>query len=144
MLLYCRRNRNYYPYYHASRYGRGTALSLNIASPVYDDTEFDAVPYLEAVATWDQAAEEITIFAVNRNLTQVLRLEGDTRGFANYRVMEHITLSHPDLKASNTEEEPQQVVPETNGDAKMTSGMLHATLPKASWNVIRMSKAREG
>jgi alpha-L-arabinofuranosidase len=51
---------------HASVYGRGTALNVNVQSPAYDDSEFDDVPYLEAVATLDAEAETLTIFAVNR------------------------------------------------------------------------------
>jgi alpha-N-arabinofuranosidase len=130
----------YYPFYHGSRFGRGVALNLNVSSPVYNDAEFDAVPYLEAVAVWNQAAESVTLFAVNRHLDDPLPLAGDARAFANYRVAEHITLTHPDLNIANTMDNPNNVAPQSNGDARLEEGKLTATLPKASWNVIRLSK----
>lgn len=131
----------YHPYYHAARFGHGAALDLHFTSPVYHDDEFDAVPYLEAVATWDEAAGSLTIFAVNRNLEETLPLEGDARAFADYHVAEHITLTHPDLKAVNTQQNPHNVVPQANGDAQLDGGRLRAALPAASWNVIRLARS---
>jgi alpha-N-arabinofuranosidase len=66
-------------------------------------------------------------------------LEGDVRAFPGYRVMEHTTLTHSDLKATNTADQPDNVTPRANGDAKLNDGLLSATLPPASWNVIRLS-----
>ncbi len=68
-------------------------------------------------------------------------LSGDARAFAGYRVVEHITLTHPDLKATNTQDQPNRVTPKANGDATLDGGRLTATLPPASWNVIRLAKA---
>ncbi|GIV79028.1 alpha-N-arabinofuranosidase [Litorilinea aerophila] len=130
----------YYPFYHAARYGHGQALHLAPGSPVYHDDEFDAVPYLEAVATYDEAGEVLTVFAVNRHLEEPLPLVGDARHFAGYRVVEHITLTHPDLKATNTRECPDRVVPQANGNATLQEGRLEALLPAASWNVIRLAR----
>ena len=130
----------YYPFYHASRFGRGVALNINAQSPVYHDPEFDAVPYLDAIATMDPDAESVTVFAVNRNLTAALPLAGDARPFDGYRVVEHITFTHSNLKAANTLDHSDNVVPKANGDARIDAGRLQATLPAASWNVIRLSK----
>jgi alpha-N-arabinofuranosidase len=130
----------YYPLYHGSRYGRGVALDVGVQSSTYADTEFDAVPYVDAVATWDEAAGTATVFAVNRNLSEPMPLAGDARAFGGYRVIEHITLTHPDLKAANTQDQPNRVTPQTNGDATLADGRLTASLPPASWNVIRLAK----
>ncbi len=129
----------FYPYLHGSRFGRGIALDVAPKSPTYHDDTFDDVPYLEAVATWDEANESITLFALNRDLEAALPLEGDLRAFPNYRVIEHTTLTHSDLKATNTAEHPNNVSPRANGNAQVSDGRLHATLPRASWNVIRLS-----
>ena len=130
----------YYPYLHAAQFGRGEALNLNIASPVYDDAEFGPVPYLEAVATYDAAAGTLAVFAVNRSLDQAMMLEGDARHFAGYHVVEHLSLSNPDLKAANTLAS-QPVTPRSGGDAALApDGHLTATLAPASWNVIRLGK----
>ncbi|MEZ4833906.1 MAG: alpha-L-arabinofuranosidase C-terminal domain-containing protein [Caldilineaceae bacterium] len=54
--------------------------------------------------------------------------------------VEHITLTHPDLKAVNTQDNPDNVSPRSNGDAQIVDNELRASLPAASWNVIRMKK----
>ncbi|MBN2500893.1 MAG: alpha-N-arabinofuranosidase [Anaerolineales bacterium] len=131
----------FYPYLHALQYGRGVALNVNPCSPVYDDAEFDAAPYLETVATYDEANESVAIFAVNRSLDEVLILEADGRAFPGYQVIEHITMTSPDLQARNTAEQPNTVTPQVNGDAALADGMLTANLPAASWNVIRLAKS---
>jgi alpha-N-arabinofuranosidase len=134
------RQTTFYPFMHASRFGRGEALDLRIQSPVYDDKEFDAVPYLEAVAVQDAEAGTVTVFAVNRSLDQSLRIDGDARGFEGYRVVEHLLLTHADLKAENTPAAPDNVIPSSGGDARLEAGRLAADLPPASWNVIRLAK----
>jgi alpha-N-arabinofuranosidase len=131
----------FYPYMHGSRFGRGVALDVSPQSATYHDDTFDAVPYLESVATWDEERESITLFAVNRNLEAALPLTGDLRAFPGYSVIEHITLTHSDLKATNTAGNPNNVAPMANGDAKVANGELAATLPAASWNVIRFKKS---
>jgi alpha-N-arabinofuranosidase len=130
----------YHPFQHASRFGRGEALDLRIQSPIYTDKEFDAVPYLEAVAVHDPETEALTVFAVNRSLDEALTLDGDARGFAGYRVVEHILLTSPDLKAANSVDHPDTVTPRPGGDATLAGGRLTANLPPASWNVIRLMK----
>jgi alpha-L-arabinofuranosidase len=130
----------YYPFLHASRYGRGVALDLQATSPRYDDREFDAVPYLAAAATLDEAQEQATIFAVNRSQDEALPLVGDLRGLPGYRVVEHLVLTHDDPGAGNTVAAPDHVQPHADGDAALTDGQLTATLPRLSWNVIRLAR----
>ena len=140
----CWRQTIYYPFYHASRFGRGAALRVNAVSPTYDDREFGAVPCVEAVATLDSDAETLTLFAVNRSMGDDLRLEGDLRGFPDYSVLEHITMTHPDLQAVNTLQNPDTVTPGVGGNAAVEGGLLLATLPRLSWNVIRLVKGVRG
>ncbi|MDQ2801041.1 MAG: alpha-N-arabinofuranosidase, partial [Armatimonadota bacterium] len=130
----------FYPFLHASLYGRGTALDLHIQSPTYDNKEFGAVPLLDAVATVNGEDETATIFAVNRSQDDALALEGDLRSLPGYRVTEHLVLENSDLKAANTQAAPKTVVPHSGGDAQIQDGMLTARLPKLSWNVIRLAK----
>jgi alpha-N-arabinofuranosidase len=136
----CWRQTIYFPFYHASRFGRGIALSLNLNSPVYHDEEFGDVPWLEAVATLNDAGDSLTVFAVNRNVENDLLLEGEVREFLNYKIEEHITLTHDDPLAVNTAEYPETVIPAVILDTKIEDGILLAKLPKLSWNVIRLKK----
>ncbi len=130
----------YYPLLHASKYGRGISLDVNVQSPTYSDAEFGDVPYLDAVATTDPAAETLTVFAVNRSLSDALPLESEGMDLSGYKVVEHLQLLHADLKATNSPEQPDHVKPSTGGNASISAGKLGATLPKQSWNVIRLAK----
>src|SRR5690606_31535225 len=71
----------FYPYMHASQFGRGTSLIPLIQSTKHDTKEFTDVPDLEAVAVHNEELEEITVFAVNRNLSDSLSLQVDLRSF---------------------------------------------------------------
>jgi alpha-L-arabinofuranosidase len=134
------RHTTFYPFLHASCFGRGTVLDLQIASPLYDNATFDSVPLLEAIATLDEEHEQVTVFAVNRGQDGPLSLEGDLRAIPDLQVIEHLVLEHPNPKATNTLERPDEVVPHACGDATMRDGRLVATLPKLSWNVIRLGR----
>ena len=69
----------FWPFMHASTYGRGTALNLAVESPRYDNDTFGEVPLLEAVATLNDDSGDLTLFAVNRDQEDSLSLEGDLR-----------------------------------------------------------------
>ncbi|OCT11205.1 alpha-N-arabinofuranosidase [Paenibacillus pectinilyticus] len=129
----------YYPYLHASVFGRGTVLVPLIKSPKYDAKDYTDVPYLEAVAVHNEETSELTIFAVNRHLEEALPLEMDLRSFGAFEIKEHIVLESDDLKASNTLEAPDRVKPHSAGNANAAAnGQISAHLGKASWNVIRL------
>lgn len=129
----------YYPYLHASKYGRGVALQPIIHSPKYDSKDFTDVPYLESTAIYNEESDEVTIFAVNRNLTDELLFECDLRSFEGYRLIEHLVLAHDDVNAVNTKNN-EQVAPHNRGQSSYSDGKLESVLPKASWNVIRLGK----
>jgi alpha-N-arabinofuranosidase len=132
----------FYPFLHASSYGRGSALNLLIDSPWYDNEESGVVPFLEAVATVDEGNDQLAIFAVNRNQEEPLLLEADVRSMEGYEVIDHLVLANEDIKARNTAENPDAVTPHSHGKAVMHDGKLQASLPKLSWNVIRLGKRR--
>jgi alpha-L-arabinofuranosidase len=48
----------YYPYLHASLYGRGTVLHPLIASPKYDSKDFSNVPYLGAISVYNEEQKQ--------------------------------------------------------------------------------------
>ncbi|MDD3336094.1 MAG: alpha-N-arabinofuranosidase [Eubacteriales bacterium] len=129
----------YWPFMHASLYGRGTALRPIVESPVYDCTDYEAVPLLDATATLSPEGD-VTIFAVNRDLKEPLELSADLRAFGKLQVAEHIVLHHDDVNAINTEEAPNTVAPVTKVDGTMDDGKLSISIPALSWNVIRLKK----
>lgn len=132
----------YYPLLHASRYGRGIALRPVLESPVYDCADYDAVPKVDATATMDEEGN-VTIFALNRDMTEDAELSCDLRAFGNLKPGEHILLHHEDVKAVNTEDAPDTVKPVLGELGIMDGGKYTVTLPHLSWNVIRLVKAAQ-
>ncbi|HOQ67564.1 MAG TPA: alpha-L-arabinofuranosidase C-terminal domain-containing protein, partial [Candidatus Atribacteria bacterium] len=130
----------FYPFMHASNYGRGgIVLQPIISTDTYDTKDFNAVPYLDAVPVFDDEKDEITIFAVNRAQSK-MSLECELRGFEGYAVLEHIVLENSDLKAVNTETSPFNVKPHDGGGARIEREKVSAELSPLSWNVIRLEK----
>lgn len=136
----CWRQTIYYPFLHASTWGRGTALDLSPRSENYHAPEVGSVPYLDAIATLNDAEDAVTIFAVNRHLSDSMQLAGDLRDFPELAVVEHLVLAHTNPEAANTLDQPDTVVPHNRGEARLVGGALSATLPPLSWNVIRLQR----
>ena len=129
----------YYPFMHASMYGRGTVLRCPVKCNKYDSIEYSDIPYLETVAVHNEEKNELVIFAVNRSLNEAMELEADVYGFDGYKLKEHITLYNKDLLAVNSAK-GETVSPVTQTDGRMDGSKLTARLAPASWNVLRLGK----
>lgn len=62
----------FYPFMHASKYGRGIVLKPILSSPRHDTKTHEDVTDIECVAVMNEEKEELTIFAVNRNIVRIL------------------------------------------------------------------------
>lgn len=129
----------FYPFELISNYGRGTVLNTLVQAPSYESKQGDA-PYLDTVCVMNEEEETLTLFAVNKDLEDSMELTCDLRQFSGYQVKEHIMLNHSDLKAVNTEENPDNVAPVKIENAKIENGILNAVLSKHSFHVIRLGK----
>ncbi|MCL2057998.1 MAG: alpha-N-arabinofuranosidase [Oscillospiraceae bacterium] len=130
----------YYPYLHASLYGRGVALQVLVDAPKYDCKDFTDVSVLDAVAVLSEGerGRELTFFAVNKGEDD-LEITCGLRDFPGCRVIEHITMTHDDLKAANSPENPNNVLPARSNDYEINDGALLVRARGYSWNVIRLA-----
>ncbi|MCL2866752.1 MAG: alpha-N-arabinofuranosidase, partial [Clostridia bacterium] len=105
--------------------------------PEYDAKYFTGVPYVDASAVRDNEGN-VTVFAVNRHLTENTALTADLRSFGRFRLIEHSVMTHEDMEAANTQENPNKVFPVAIPTrAFPRDRQPEIILPKASWNVIR-------
>jgi len=128
----------FYPFAQASRHGRGTVLRALVDSSQYDAANGKGFPHLKLAAVRNAEATELTVFALNRALAEPLALDVDLRSFGPLGVREWSILRDDDLGAVNTAATPDRVQPQTAQGAMVAGGRLHATLPPASWNVLRL------
>ena len=131
----------YYPFMHASQYGRGTVLKAVVQSPVYDCSDYEGVPTIDTAATLSDDGS-VTVFCVNRDLSEPCLLDLDLRSFGDLRMTDHIVLHHDDVKAINTEENPFNVAPATLPLTELDAGRAEIPIPPLSWNVLRFSGVR--
>ncbi|PDV84981.1 alpha-N-arabinofuranosidase [Rhizobium sp. H4] len=129
----------YYPFYYASRYGRGSALQLVVDGPTYDSDEENEVPYLDVSAVHSEDGRSLTFFAVNRHPDTALDLDVRLEGFGGARLIEQVEMSHVDLEAVNTARRPETVAPAKVESARVEDGRVRAALKPLSYNVIRLS-----
>lgn len=129
----------YYPFLLASRYGRGTALQPLLRAPKLATSRHGDVDALVAVAVCNEAADELTLFAVNRDLREELPLRAVLRGFEQYELAEWLAMESDDLKAENSAL-GQPVRPAARTGARFEDGALCARLRAASFNVLRLRR----
>lgn len=129
----------FYPFLHASRYGRGYALQPVISTGTHDTAGHSEVTDVESVAVYNEEKEEVTIFAVNRNVQEEVPFEADVRGFEGYNVMDYLALENTDMKAVNGAEK-ECVTPIHKTAYEYQDGIFRTVLKSCSWNVIRMGR----
>lgn len=127
----------FYPYMHASMYGRGVSLNPILHSPKYDSKDFTDVPFIDCATIYNEEKKEVTMFLVNKNLEEDIELDTDLRSFENYEVIEHIVMQHDDLKITN-QVGKENVSPKTGGKTIIEDETMKSLLLKKSWNVIRV------
>ena len=64
----------------------------------------------------------------------------DLRDFGTFTKAEHTLLHHDDVRAVNTEKDPNNVAPTAGHGGKLDNGKYTMVLPSLSWNVIRLMK----
>ena len=84
----------FYPFMHASKYGRGVVLMPMLSTDTHDTSKHDHVTDVDSVAVYNEEKEELTIFAVNRTLDADIELTTAMRGMEGYKVTEHIVLEN--------------------------------------------------
>ncbi len=124
----------FYPMMQASALGRGESLMPRIECEKRDTRHYTDVPMVDAAATVDENGG-VTIFAVNRGLTEDACLSVDLRAFKSFTRMKQTTLHHDDVNAVNTEDASNNVAPVALPEAPFTGEIR---LGRASWNVIQL------
>lgn len=127
----------YYPFLQASKYGRGTALLCPLSSSVHDTKTHDGVTDVDATAVYNEEKGEVTIFAVNRSLTEPVEFSADLRSFGDIFVQEHTEMTGYDVNEVNGPD-AEKVHPAVTSAHTLDQGVLTSVLKPLSWNVINL------
>ncbi|TVY08837.1 arabinosylfuranosidase ArfA [Paenibacillus cremeus] len=128
----------YYPYLHASLFGRGIAMNVQAEVPAVTTQHFTDAPMLDSVAVMDEQTGDLTIFAVNRSSSDALELSLELRGFGGeYTLCERLVMKHEDGGAYNSSTDQTRVVPEQLETVAVNHSFCTVELEPMSWNVLR-------
>lgn len=130
----------FYPFLHASLYGRGTALLNELKCASYETKDQGEVKYIDSAVVFNEEKNELTIFALNRDVENDIVLDCQLRGFNEFAPIEHIAYENYDLDAKNSLEN-DSVIPCVKKDIDIDGNSVKVQLTKASWNVIRLKQA---
>ena len=125
----------YWPFYYASLYGRGTALEVSSGREGYENPTYGEVPWLDASAVLSSDESELRLFLVNRHPAESLVLDARLTGFEDWAVVETVTLHQDDVKAVNTEADPDRVAPRVSHQRRT---LAEVALGPLSWTLVRL------
>lgn len=129
----------YYPYSLALQFGKGAVLDLLLEGPGYDVPGFDNTPYVDAAITFDQNAGTLTLFALNRDLSNSQRIELHWQDASPAKVAAAWLLTGNDLKASNSFAAPGRVAPQKFNPPAGSASRTELELPARSYTAVQWS-----
>jgi alpha-L-arabinofuranosidase len=138
----------FWPFAQWSNFGRGRVLRTRDDAPKYRANCYDprgpqelwfpvTASYLKLGAVQQEDGKALTLFGVNRSLDEAMPIETASQGFGTLQLREAQQLCHADLKAANTRDDPDRVKSVRLEDVRVDAGRVRATLPAASWNMLR-------
>ncbi|TNB47673.1 alpha-N-arabinofuranosidase [Martelella lutilitoris] len=128
----------FYPYYFASRYGRGTALKLAIDCPGYNTEDIGDVPYVDASAVHDEEDGTLSFFLVNRHKSEAVEIDLALEGFDADTILDDKVIAHSDINVTNTAATPDAVTPADASDAAPSGRGLTASIAPLSYRFVRI------
>jgi alpha-N-arabinofuranosidase len=136
----------YYPYAWALKYAQGRVLDIHVDCETYpikaaglraDFARDDDVPFLDVVVTLNPQNGQISAFMLNRDLSTEREITLDFRETTPNRVITCQTITGKDLKAFNTFEQPNVVVPQPL-DAPAPAAQMTLKLPPRSYSIVQL------
>jgi len=133
----------FHPFAKTAALARGSVLRTRLDAPTYATARYGEVSLVDAVATHDAEDGDVVVFAVNRDQNDPVELTVDLHLFdGDPRLAEAWTLSDDDIRATNTLDDPDRVVPHTTSQVSVDGATLRIVLPPVSWSAIRLEVTR--
>jgi len=127
----------FYPYSFALQFARGAVLNLLVESPTYEVSQLGQVPFLDAAGTLNPEDGKVSLFVLNRDLNKAHAIEINWQERAPSQVLTSTTLTGSDLKAFNSFEASQRVIPQQLDKPSTAGGRTKFEVPARSYTVIQ-------
>jgi alpha-L-arabinofuranosidase len=129
----------YYPFVMVSKHAAGMALQPLVNAPEHETAMYGPMPLLDVAASYDEEQGRGAIFLVNRSQSETVTTEIAWRGAAPTRASGITQIAGTDLKAVNSFEQPNTIVPQQLDDMAVDNGKLTLRLPPLSFTVVPVS-----
>jgi alpha-N-arabinofuranosidase len=128
----------FYPYSWALQYARGATLEVLVESPsTYDVAGIGQISHLDVTGSFNVDDGKIALFLLNRDLSKPHEVEINWEGVSDARLLASSVLTGDDLKAVNSFESPNRVVPQAAGKISAATGRTTIELPPHSYSVYQ-------
>ena len=131
----------YHPFRMLSQYAHGESLRPLVSCPTYRAGDRGEAPVLDCAASYDPTTETAAVFLVNRDLREGLEV---CVGLADRQITGVVgveVLGGGDVKAANTWERPNAVVP-SRGEAFLADNVARVRVPSPGMAVLRLNTRR--
>ncbi len=129
----------FWPFFYASKYGRGSSLLQVAETSKYDTRWYTDVPDVDTAAVLSEDGETLTVFAVNRDLKDEITLETKLLDFPGFTPCKWVALEGCAPDAVNTAEH-EAVRPIGKAPGTVEGGVYRETLAPMSWNMLLLKK----
>jgi alpha-L-arabinofuranosidase len=129
----------YYPYSWGLQFAKGAILNLLVESSTYDVSGMDQVAHVDVAGSLDHSDGKVSLFFLNRDLSQAHEVEIVWEDAAPARVISSSILTGDDLKASNSFANPKHVAPQSFSVPSVSGGRTKFEVPARSYTVVQWS-----
>jgi len=128
----------YYPIMLFSKLAAGAALDVSVTAPTYQTKKYDEMPLLDVSASYDEANKTGAIFMINRSQTESLPVELHWQDCTPQCIRTAHQLSGTDPKASNSFENPNQVIATRIATPAIDGKCATLTVPPLSFTALEV------
>ena len=119
-----------------SQFARGQSLAVATKAPVVGTRQFGDMPALDVSASHDPVTGQSAVFVVNRSQTEAVSTEIIWQSEAPHQIAGVYQIAGADVKAANTFEHPNTIVPRQIAGGPMDGNTLSLQLPPLSFTVV--------
>jgi alpha-N-arabinofuranosidase len=141
------RQTTFFPFALTAGNSHRSALRARVESDTVSTSRFGPVEAVEIAATRDPDSGALSIFLVNRSLSEeadvTIDIGSAVQRFSDLQLRSALTLSDDDIEARNTIDEPNQVAPKRNESAVLHGGTITVSLPAVSWTMVLVASGSD-
>jgi alpha-N-arabinofuranosidase len=129
----------FYPLMLFSRLASGNALDVLVKAPMHETKQFGNMPLLDVSASHNEETGEQAVFIVNRSQTDNVTVDLNWQDMKPKSIKSVQQVAGTDPKATNTYENPNQIIAVGVAAPQIKDGIATITLPPLSFTAIEVA-----